>query len=163
MRAEVDFNRDVRPILSDKCFKCHGPDAANQESSFRVDSFENATSDLGGYFGIVPGDLESSELHLRIHDEDDPMPPAGDLKKLSPEEIEILDQWISDGAQFEAHWAFVPLPEQIAVPEAGEGWARGPIDRFVANVVKQKGLKHTEPTSREKWLRRVTFDLTGLP
>ncbi len=163
VHAEIDFNRDVRPILSDKCFKCHGPDAANQESEFRVDSFENATADLGGYFGIVPGDLDSSEVHARIHDEDDPMPPVGDLKKLTPEDIEILDQWISEGARFEAHWAFVPLPSEVEVPDAGGDWAKGPIDRFVANVVKQKGLTHAEPAGREKWLRRVTFDLTGLP
>lgn len=163
VHAEIDFNRDVRPILSDKCFKCHGPDAANQESEFRVDSFENATADLGGYFGIVPGDLDSSEVHARIHGEDDPMPPVGDLKKLTPEDIEILDQWISEGARFEAHWAFVPLPSEVEVPDAGGDWAKGPIDRFVANVVKQKGLTHAEPASREKLLRRVTFDLTGLP
>ncbi|MCM2372634.1 DUF1553 domain-containing protein [Aporhodopirellula aestuarii] len=163
VRAEIDFNSDVRPILSDKCFKCHGPDAANQESEFRVDSFEHATADLGGYFGIVPGDLDASEVHLRIHDEDSPMPPAGDLKKLTADEKAILDRWISEGAKFAAHWAFVPLPESVEVPDAGDNWAENPIDRFVANVVKGKGLTHAAPASREKWIRRVTFDLTGLP
>lgn len=161
--AEVDFNRDVRPILSDRCFKCHGPDTSNQDSEFRLDSFENATMDLGGYAGIVPGDLDASVLHARIHDADDPMPPADDLKQLSKADKVILDEWITSGAKFESHWAFEPLPKKVAVPDTGDGWAEGPIDRFIAERLVAAGLSPNEATTKEKWLRRATFDLTGLP
>ncbi|TWU54566.1 Planctomycete cytochrome C [Rubripirellula tenax] len=164
----VSFNRDVRPILSDRCFKCHGPDAANQESEFRVDTFDNATVDLGVYFGVVPGDLEKSELHVRIHDEDDPMPPEGSLKPLTDREREILDQWILQGAAFESHWAFTPLAEQIETPamsEIGElaDWQQGPIDQFIAKTLVAKKMEPAGAAPKNKWLRRVTFDLTGLP
>ncbi|WP_231603292.1 DUF1553 domain-containing protein [Neorhodopirellula pilleata] len=161
--ADIDFNRDVRPILSDRCFKCHGPDSSNQDSDFRLDSFENATTDLGGYAGVVPGDLDASVLHARIHDADDPMPPADDLKKLSEADKAILDEWIASGAKFESHWAFEPLPQEVPVPDAGQGWAEGPIDRFIAARLAVAGLSPNDATTKEKWLRRVTFDLTGLP
>ncbi|WP_146516899.1 DUF1553 domain-containing protein [Rubripirellula amarantea] len=166
--ADISFNRDVRPILSDRCFKCHGPDAANQESEFRVDNLENATADLGGYFGIVPGDLEQSELHVRIHDEDNPMPPSDALKPLTEQEKETLDQWILQGAPFEAHWAFTPLPDKIETPEQSElgelaEWQKGPIDQFIAKTLVENDLKPADEAPKNKWLRRVTFDLTGLP
>ena len=166
--AEISFNRDVRPILSDKCFKCHGPDASNQDSEFRVDSFDNATMDLGGYFGIVPGKREESELHVRIHDTDDPMPPEGSLKPLTKQDIAILDQWIVEGAKFESHWAFVPLPTNVDVPKSSElgkfaDWPKSPIDHFIARAFLENDLTPSEEAPKTKWLRRVTFDLTGLP
>ncbi|WP_186776298.1 DUF1549 domain-containing protein [Rubripirellula reticaptiva] len=166
--AEVSFNRDVRPILSDRCFKCHGPDAANQDSEFRVDKFDNATVDLGGYFGIVPGDLAKSEFHVRIHDNDDPMPPAGSLKRLSDADKETLDQWILEGAKFESHWAFEPLPAKVDTPKQTDlgglvNWVKGPIDQFIAKALVENELTPAKPASKNKWLRRVTFDLTGLP
>ncbi|WP_442505165.1 DUF1553 domain-containing protein [Novipirellula sp. SH528] len=165
---EISFNRDVRPILSDRCFKCHGPDAANQESEFRLDTFANATADLGGYFGVVAGDLEASELHVRIYDEDDPMPPADSIKLLTDKEKAILDQWILEGAKFESHWAFTPLPETIATPDVAElgelaDWPKGPIDRFIAKTLVEQKMKPAGEAPKNKWLRRVTFDLTGLP
>lgn len=167
-QAEVSFNEDVRPILSDRCYKCHGPDAANQDSEFRVDSFEHATTDLGGYFGIVPGDPKGSELILRIHDTDAPMPPEGSTKPLTDNEKKILSKWIEQGAQFESHWAFTPLPETVTVPEPTDlgdlkSWQTGPIDRFIARKMLAQGLQPAEKPSKAKWLRRVTFDLTGLP
>src|SRR6056297_245559 len=143
--VEIDFNRDVRPILSDRCFACHGPDAQNQASEFRVDTLDRATADLGGYAGIVPSDLDASELHLRIRDEDDPMPPADALKQLTEAEKDILDQWIRQGAQFDSHWAFKPLPLKVDVPDAGEGWARGPLDRFIAQAHDDNGLSANVP------------------
>ncbi|MGB7324089.1 MAG: DUF1553 domain-containing protein, partial [Rubripirellula sp.] len=166
--ADISFNRDVRPILSDRCFKCHGPDAANQDSDFRVDTFDNATIDLGGYFGIVPGDLAKSEFHARIHDEDDSMPPAGSLKPLSDEDKEILDQWILEGAKFESHWAFQPLPAKVDTPATSDlgnlaDWTKGPIDQFIAKTIVDEKLMPAKAASKNKWLRRVTFDLTGLP
>lgn len=164
--ADLDFNRDVRPILSDRCFACHGPDAANQESDFRIDNLDNATIDLGGYAGIVPGDLDASEVHLRIHDEDDPMPPEDFLKKLSERDKAILDEWIESGAQFESHWAFAELPDQIEVP-ANQSWnddqTLEPIDSFISFSHAAQELQPSAAAPSEKWLRRVSFDLTGLP
>lgn len=161
--GEIDFNRDVRPILSDKCYKCHGPDASNQESEFRIDSHDNAIKDLGGYAGIVPGDLAASEVHVRIHDTDDPMPPVENLKQLTEKEKAILDAWIEQGGEFESHWSFVPLPKSVVVPETNSDWPTGPIDEFILRTMNGTRLDPAPPMPREKWLRRVTFDLTGLP
>ena len=101
--STIDYNRDVRPILSDKCFQCHGPDADNQDSEFRLDSREAATADLGGYFGVVPSDLEASDLHWRIWEEieEDLMPPVKSKLSLSDEEKKTLDRWIEAGAPYD--------------------------------------------------------------
>lgn len=163
----VDFNRDIRPILSDKCFKCHGPDAENQKSEFRIDSFEHATTDLGGYAGVVPGDLGKSEVHLRIRSEDgdDRMPPPHSKMALTPAEIDLLDRWIEGGAGFEKLWSFQPVPPSVDPPavEDADGWARNEIDAFILARLEEENFAPSSETSREKWLRRVTFDLTGLP
>ncbi|MEP4682696.1 MAG: c-type cytochrome domain-containing protein, partial [Rhodopirellula bahusiensis] len=113
----VDFSSQVRPILSDRCFHCHGPDADNQDSEFRLDSQENLVADLGGYAGVVPGDLEASELIARIRSEDesDMMPPPDSNRSLSEEEKRILEQWVAQGAPYEGHWAFEP-PTRPKVP-----------------------------------------------
>ena len=165
--AELEFNRDVRPILSDKCFHCHGLDAKNQKSEFRIDSFDNATKDLGGYAGIVPGDVEKSETHHRIYtdDPDEIMPPPKTKKTLTEKEKQILDQWIKEGAQYEEHWAFLSLADKIEVPNPtkNKDRVRNEIDSFVLARLEAEGLEPAPETSREKWLRRVTFDLTGLP
>ncbi|TWT84409.1 Planctomycete cytochrome C [Planctomycetes bacterium CA13] len=165
---DISFNRDIRPILSDRCFKCHGPDATNQDSDFRLDSFKSATADLGGYFAVVPGKVDESELHNRIHDDDDPMPPADALKPLTDTEKELLDRWIAEGARFESHWAFVPLPKAVAVPDPQASsefadWPRGPIDQFIAKTFVKQNFQPASEAPKNKWLRRVTFDLTGLP
>ncbi len=162
---EIDFNRDVRPILSDKCFKCHGPDATNQKSDFRIDTLEHATADLGDYFGVVPGDLKKSETHWRIHSDDpaDLMPPPEAKMKLTDKEIATLDQWIQEGAKYADHWAFVPVPETIPVPELKSDEVTNPIDAFIRKRLAEEGFEPSKETTREKWLRRVTFDLTGLP
>ena len=129
---EVDFNRDVRPILSDKCFKCHGPDAKNQKSDFRIDTFEHATEDLGDYAGVVPGSLEKSEVHWRLHSDDsaDLMPPPEAKMPLTKEEIAILDRWIEQGAPYADHWSFVPLAEKVPVPDVESDWVKNEIDHF---------------------------------
>ncbi|WP_413431122.1 DUF1553 domain-containing protein [Crateriforma spongiae] len=165
LTPNISFNRDVRPILSDRCFKCHGPDAENQDSDLRLDTHENAVADLGGYQAIVPGDLEASELYLRIHsdDEDLVMPPADSLRGLSKKEKQILDQWILQGAPYERHWSFETLPKSVAVPPIDDPWVTNPIDRFVMAAMHQQNVAPADPASKEKWLRRVTFDLTGLP
>ena len=159
------FNRDVRPILVDRCFHCHGPDADNQDSEFGLDSKANALADLGGYAGIVPGDLAASELHRRVRslDADEQMPPPDQVRQLTESEKDILDAWIKQGAQFEQHWSFVPLRKSIDIPNVGEDWAENEIDRFVAQQAAAHGLIPNQDAPPEKWLRRVTFDLTGLP
>ncbi|NNM31122.1 MAG: DUF1549 domain-containing protein, partial [Akkermansiaceae bacterium] len=161
---KIDFNRDIRPILSDRCFKCHGPDARNQKSDFRLDSFENATADLGGYAGVVPGDLEASELHFVIHaeDPDERMPPPQSKMSLSAGEKDLLDRWIREGAPYDTLWSLKPLPPTVPVPEA-TAWARTPVDAFIERGARKAGLTPNEDGASESWLRRVTFDLTGLP
>ena len=162
--AEISFNRDIRPILSDRCFKCHGPDASNQKSEFRLDSYDNATADLDGYSGVVAGDLDNSELHHRIwsEDPDEMMPPAKSKITLSKEERKLLDRWIEEGAKYDKHWAFKTIPAKIPVP-ASTAWARTPVDAFVLERLKGTGLNPGPEAPRERWLRRVTFDITGLP
>lgn len=162
---KLQFNRDVKPILSDKCFTCHGPDAKNQKSAFRIDTLEHAITDHDGTFGIVPGKLKESEVHWRIHSDDagDIMPPPESKKKLTPEEIAILDRWIEEGAVYEEHWSFVPIPEKVIVPEVKSDQVKNEIDAFVFSRLEKEGFTPSPETTREKWLRRVTFDLTGLP
>ncbi len=162
---EVSFNRDIRPIISDRCFKCHGPDAKNQDSEFRLDRFENATADLGGYFGVVPGDLDKSELHhlIRSDDDDERMPPPSSKMALTDKEKDLLDAWILQGAKYEKHWSFIPVPDEIEVPQAGDGWARNEIDRFVADRIEKAAMEPAKESPKAKLLRRVSFDLTGLP
>ncbi len=162
---EVSFQHDVRPILSDKCFKCHGFDAKNQESDFRVHTFEEATRDLGGYSGIVPGNSEASEFITRIFS-DDPteiMPTEKSKLSLSEEEKSILKRWVEQGAKYEKHWAFTELPANIDLPRSGQPEVKTEIDEFIFRHLEQENLSPSPETSREKWLRRVSFDLTGLP
>jgi hypothetical protein len=167
LQAEVSFNRQIKPIISNNCFKCHGPDAKNQDSEFRLDTAEHAYADLGGYFGIVPGDLAKSELVNRIHHlaEDQLMPPANSNLALTPAEKQLLEQWIKEGAKFEPHWSWQKLPAHVDLPSpsASTNWAHSPIDQFIAAGFADYGVGPTAETAPEKWLRRVSFDLTGLP
>ncbi len=156
---EISFNRDVRPIISDKCFHCHGPDADNQDSDFRLDSRENALE------AIEEGSVDDSELHARIRAEDNSvMPPEGATRQLTDAEKDIIDRWIEQGAKFEEHWAFSPIPDSVEVPQPpNASWATGEIDRFILDGITKAGLQTNVAAPKEKWLRRVTFDLTGLP
>jgi len=165
LQAEISFNNQIRPIISDNCFKCHGPDAKNQDSEFRLDTAERAFADLGGYFGIVPGNPSQSELVNRLHTqvEDERMPPADSNLSLSAEEKKLLAQWIKEGAKFEKHWSLLPLPTSVAVPQNSSPWATSTIDRFIEQGFAPREVGPAVAAPREKWLRRVTFDLTGLP
>lgn len=158
---EVSFNRDVRPIISDKCFHCHGPDADNQESEFRLDTREHALD------AIEEGSAEDSELHARIRadaDDDSVMPPAEATRQLTDAEKDILDRWIDQGAKFEGHWAFEPIPTSVPVPEVeNQQWPAGAIDSFILDAITKAELQPNVAAPKEKWLRRVTYDLTGLP
>lgn len=159
----LNFNRDIRPILSGKCFACHGPDSQNRDADYRLDTSEGAFADLGGYAGIVPGDPEASELVLRITN-DDPemrMPPEEHKNPLTQDEIELLTRWIAEGAAFSGHWAFesVRRPE----PPPATVMTAGPLDQFIAAELAQKGLAFAPETSPETLARRLYLDLTGLP
>ena len=162
---QLDFNRDVRPILSDKCYHCHGPDTATREADLRFDVESSAKDDRGGYVVIKPGDPDASELIARITT-DDPellMPPAGSERSLSAAERQTLVTWVQQGAQWQQHWAFVP-PQQSELPTTdNQSWSRNAIDHFILKRLEDGGLQPSPETSRETWLRRVTFDLTGLP
>lgn len=161
----IDFNRDVRPILSDKCFQCHGPDAKNQDSSLRLNTRELGLADLGGYAAIVPGDLDASELHRRIHesDLDSQMPPADSKLELSDRERGILDSWIRQGAEYDEHWSFKPVTRPL-LPEVKDAlWPRNQLDYFVLARLEAAGLEPAPVAERERLIRRVTLDLTGLP
>ena len=163
---EIDFNRDIRPILSDRCFKCHGPDASNQKSDFRLDSQDNARRDLGGYVGIKAGNLEESEMHHRIWstDSEDVMPPPESKLSLNENEKALLDRWIREGATYDTHWAFKSIPAKLETPDSKSlNWGITPVDSFIANELQRAGLTPNPEASRRSWLRRVTFDITGLP
>ena len=158
--AEIDFNRDVRPILSDKCFPCHGPDVEKRDAGLRLDTLDGATADLGGYFAVVPGDVKKSVLLLRIDGDDDVMPPPDSKLTLSPAEKDTLKRWIAEGAKWAKHWAFV-APQRPDVPQ--NEFARHPIDAFVAKRLAKAGLSFSPEASPERLIRRATLDLTGLP
>ena len=158
---QVDFNRDVRRILSDNCYLCHGPD--KQESKLRLDVAEVAMAKGA----LVPGRPEASEMMLRItsRDPDERMPPPDSNRRLHPSEIETLRRWIVEGAVYEKHWAFTPIPSAEAVQShtTPSPWAAHPIDAIALARMKERGFAPSPPATRERWLRRVTFDLTGLP
>lgn len=158
----VEFNRQIRPILSAHCFQCHGPDQAHREGGLRLDLSEEAAT--GGDSGpaIVPGQVEASEVWKRItsSDPDLRMPPPQSGKELKPEQIELIQKWIAEGAEYQGHWAFQPVVRP-AVPTI-EG-VSNPIDLFVREKLQQLGRTPSPEAPRETLIRRVTLDLTGLP
>jgi len=163
---KVVFNRDVRPIVSDRCFACHGPDDAKRESGLRLDRAAEATAELsGGTRAIVPGKPDESELLARITstDPDVVMPPPHLGKPVTPAEAAILHRWIEEGAEYQGHWAFtrVERPEVPAVHDAA--WCRGPIDHFALARLERAGVSPNPEADRETLARRLALDLTGLP
>jgi len=163
--AKIGFNRDVRPILSDACFHCHGPDAKAREAKLRLDIHEEALKPAkSGEMPIVPGQPEKSEVVRRLltSDEDDRMPPPKTHKTLTARQKEILKQWIAEGANFEAHWTFVP-PVKAPVPQVAGFAIRNPIDAFVAEKLAEIGLRFSPEADKATLIRRLYFDLIGLP
>ncbi len=166
--ADVDFNRDIRPILSNKCFACHGPDQARLKAGLRLDDSHVATAKLeSGSVAIVPGHPESSELLARVTntDADLRMPPAEFSKPLTPAEIELIRRWIQQGAPFAVHWSYVKpqRPEPPVADAAHSSWPRNPIDQFVLKRMLEQGLQPSPEADRYALARRVSLDLTGLP
>ncbi len=160
----VKFNRDVRPILSENCFTCHGPDAKARKADLRLDLESAALSDLGGYQAIQPGSPEQSELIARIEtsDPDDVMPPPKTGKTLTTEEKRILRDWIVSGAEWEGHWAYIPV-EKPEVPKLDESAELSPVDAFIGRMWEREGLNPANPADPARLIRRLSLDLTGLP
>ncbi len=168
VRAEkIDFNRQILPILSDACFRCHGPDAAAREAKLRLDEQEGLFRTRDDITVVAPGKPEASELVLRItsKDEDEVMPPRESSRQLKPAEIDVLKRWVAAGAPWGRHWAYAP-PQSPALPKLTVGSARrvrNPIDRFVFARLEREGLKPAPEAAAAALLRRVSLDLTGLP
>ncbi len=155
----VEFNRDIRPILSDRCYTCHGPAQSTRKSKLRFDTEEGAKQDLGGHFAIVAGDPDHSEMVKRVTSQNKAtrMPPVYSGAALTEREAGLIRQWIAQGAKWQKHWSFIP-PVRPEVP-ANEN----PIDYFVRARLEKEGLKPAPAADRATLIRRVTLDLTGLP
>lgn len=161
----ISFNRDVRPILSEHCYACHGPDENTRRADLRLDTEEGALADLDGKQAVVPGQPQESELFRRITAEKKRhlMPPPKFGKPLSAEQIDVLRSWIAGGAHWEGHWAFV-APKRHPLPKVDdESWVRNPIDNFVAARLQEEDLKPTAEAAPVLLARRAALDLTGLP
>ena len=162
----VDFNRDVRPILSDRCFTCHGPDAEDRQAGLRLDLQDHATARLAsGGTAVVPHDPVTSGLLARVTstDPDVVMPPPRINKPITSAEAEVLRRWIAQGAEYRGHWAFQRV-ERPAVPEVrGAAWPKTPIDRFILERLEREGLAPNQEADRVTLARRLALDLTGLP
>ena len=158
---KIDFVKQVQPILAKHCFACHGPDEAEGGLSFSEAETAFAECDSGQH-AIVAGNVEKSELIARITADDDlRMPPEGEA--LTDQQIDILRQWIKQGAIWDKHWAFKPL-QPIEVPQVtAVGWNQNPIDAFIFNSLRSAGLEPNPPADRATLIRRAYYDLTGLP
>ena len=156
----LSFQRDVRPILGGNCYACHGADEEGRKADLRLDLREAAVADLGGYAAIVPGDPARSEVmkRLRSHDPEEVMPPQKSGRKLTPEQIAVMERWIREGAVYEPHWSFAKL-----APPPVPGTGSAPIDAWVRAAQVKRGLAPEPEADRWTLLRRVTLDLTGLP
>lgn len=164
--GQVEFNRDVLPILSDNCFKCHGPDAAERKASLRLDVSEVPRSLLpSGKIAIVPGEVAASELIRRITSGDPAMrmPPVDSNKHLTKAQIGTLRSWIEQGGEYQPHWAYIALRKVTPPVVENESFVRNEIDRFILARLEEKGLHPSALADRVTLIRRISFDLTGLP
>ena len=161
----VDFQRDVRPILSDNCFQCHGPDKAARMAELRLDTRNGAFAKRANGTTIVPGDQEASLLSKRITHENEMMrmPPRYSKKELSKEQIDVLQRWIEEGASWDQHWSFKAFERPDSPAVKNETWVRGPLDRFVRARLEAEGLAPAPEADKRTLARRVALDLTGLP
>ncbi|MEP6663571.1 MAG: DUF1549 domain-containing protein, partial [Verrucomicrobiota bacterium] len=163
---KIDFNRDIRPIFSENCYACHGPDHNKRKAGLRLDHQEEPFKVLeSGKIAIVPGDLAKSELIRRVTttDPDDRMPPPDFLKQLNKTQVELLQQWVKQGAQWKGHWSYI-TPERPEIPKVkNKSWPRNAIDNFILAKLEKEGLKPAREADKTKLIRRVTLDLTGLP
>jgi hypothetical protein len=162
----VDYNLHIKPILSDRCFKCHGPDKTKVEAGLQLVTFDGATEKLkSGRHAIVSGNIDKSELVKRIlsHDPEDMMPSPKSNLTLTDEEKALLIKWIQQGAEYKEHWSFAKI-ENPDIPKVSENqWVKNPIDNFVLHKLEEKKIKHSDQADKETLLRRVSMDITGLP
>jgi len=162
--SNVELNR-VRKILSNRCFTCHGPDEAERQADLRLDTFDQATLDRDGSFAIKPGDIDASEVVARITTDDEflRMPPGENAVAFTSEEVALIKRWIQQGAEYGEHWAYV-APVKPNLPEVrNKQWGNNEIDRFVLAQIEAQGLSPNDEATREALIRRLSFDLTGLP
>lgn len=162
---KIDFRRDIRPLLSNACFECHGPDEGNRQAELRLDLQSDAFSERGDYAAFVPGDVASSEALRRMtsDDEAERMPPPKAARQLTAEQIELIRTWVEQGAEWAEHWAFVP-PQRPPVPHVeNTAWVRNPIDAFVLARLEAEGLQPSPEAERVTLIRRLSLDLLGLP
>jgi hypothetical protein len=164
--GSVDFNRQIRPILSESCYQCHGPDQNKRKADLRLDRRDGLFRSVAGTSVVVPGQLDLSELYFRITT-DDPelrMPPPKSGGPLKNEQVALFRRWIEEGAQWKGHWAYLPPAPRPPVPAAALGHDElGPIDRFIRARLRAEGLVPAPPADRPSLIRRLSFDLTGLP
>jgi hypothetical protein len=162
--ATVDFSRDILPVISSKCFHCHGPDESHRAAKLRLDVRDEAVREREGTFAIKPGDLKNSEVIARIttSDPDDVMPPPKEKKPLTPREVELFKRWIQQGAPYAEHWAFVK-PVRPSVPKVSGARVHNPVDNFIAAKLKEARLPQAPPADPHTLIRRLSLDLTGLP
>ena len=164
--SRVDFTRQIRPLLSDRCFRCHGPDASRRKAKLRLDVREGAFKKLDAGWAVVkPGDPSKSELVRRIttDDTDDMMPPPEAKLSLTDDEKALLTRWVAEGAEYRPHWSLAPVAARALPLRAGTGGPSNPIDAFVRQRLEQEGLTPAPQASPEALVRRLAFDLTGLP
>ncbi len=162
---KIEFNRDVRPILSENCFKCHGFDKNKREGKRRIDTREGALADNEGIRAIVPGKLGESDVHLRIRstEKDEQMPPPKSGKSLTDRQRAIIDRWIEQGAEYQPHWAFAPIVAPSVPAAADPAFVKNPVDALILARQRALGLQHAPEADRATLIRRVSLDLTGLP
>lgn len=164
--GQVSFDREIRPILAENCYRCHGPDPGRRKASLRLDRRQDVFASLeDGAVAVVPGRPEASELYLRVAESDETlrMPPGKASGRLSAFQVETLRRWIAEGAHWEDHWSQVP-PLRPRIPDAqGYAWARNAIDRFLMRTMEKKRLAPSPEADQVTLIRRLTYDLTGLP
>jgi cytochrome c553 len=161
--GKLHYNKDVRPILAENCFACHGPDSAARKADLRLDRPAEATADRNGRHAIVKGNPAASEMVKRITGDGPIMPPRSTHKTLTAPQIATLKRWVAEGAEYEAHWSYIP-PTRPALPAVRDTrWVRNPIDRFVLARLEREGLKPAPEADRRTLARRASLDLTGLP
>jgi len=161
----VAFNADVRPILADRCFACHGPDARKREADLRLDTREGLFGERKGHAPVVPSDPERSELIRRIgsNDPEERMPPPGSGKALGDSEKALLRRWVEEGGTWQGHWAYIPAEPAEPPPVERAGFVRNEIDRFILERLLEQGLEPSPEADRVTLIRRLSLDLTGLP
>ena len=161
----IDFDRDIRPLLADACFACHGPDAAVRKADLRLDQRESALHSEVSPGPVTPGKPEQSELIRRVTSADDDlrMPPPDAVRQLSAAEIELLRRWIAEGAPWQQHWSLIPPVRPQRPSVTNRDWPRSPLDEFVLARLEAVGLSPAPAAARETLIRRLSLDLTGLP